>query len=261
MNDADLAALRRAKQLLEHPGVAIKLANLAGRPVEWALARLPARAGALVARATQAALDRALALAIRSLGGPGGGRPRDWRHRAAVWSAGAAGGAFGLLALPVELPLSTTVMLRSIAEHARAQGEDLSSPEARLNCLLVLALGGRSRDDDASDAGYFAVRLAFGRAVAQAAEYVAGRAAAKEVAEQTAPALVRLVGGIAARFGVAVEDKAMVQLVPLLGAAGGALINQVFIAHFQETAEGHFTVRRLERAYGAEAVRREYDRL
>lgn len=260
MNEADLAALRRAKQLLEHPGLAIKLANLAGKPVEWALARLPARAGALVARATQAALDRALALAIRSLG-DGDGPPRDWRHRAAVWSSGAAGGVFGLLALPVELPLSTTVMLRSIAEHARAQGEDLSSPEARLSCLLVLALGGRSRGDDASEAGYFAVRLAFGRAVAQAAEYVAGKAAAKEVAEQTAPALVRLVTGIAARFGVAVEDKAMAQLLPLVGAAGGALINQVFIAHFQEMAEGHFTVRRLERAHGAEAVRQAYQRL
>lgn len=260
MDDADLAALRRAKQLLEHPGLAIKLADLAGRPVEWAVARLPARAGALVARATRAALERALALAIRSLGEGGGGPPRDWRHRAAVWTSGAAGGAFGLLALPVELPISTTVMLRSIAEHARAQGEDLSSPEARLSCLLVLALGGRSRGDDASEAGYFAVRLAFARAVAQAADYLAGQAAAREVAEQTAPALVRLVTGIAARFGLAVEEKAMAQLVPVLGAAGGALINQVFIAHFQEMAEGHFTVRRLERTHGAEAVRQAYAR-
>jgi hypothetical protein len=261
VNEADLAALGRAKQLLEHPGLAIQLADLAGRPVEWAVARLPARAGALVARATRAALDRGLALAIRSLGDGGGGPPRDWRHRAAVWSSGAAGGALGLLALPVELPVSTAVMLRSIAEHARAQGEDLSSPEARLSCLLVLALGGRDRGDDDAEAGYFAVRLAFARAVAQATEYLAGQAAAREVAEQTAPALVRLVTAIAARFGVAVEDKALAQLLPLVGAAGGALVNQVFIAHFQRTAEGHFTVRRLERTCGAEVVRLEYQRL
>jgi hypothetical protein len=261
VNDADLAALRRAKQLLEHPGLAIKLANVAGKPVEWAVARLPARAGALVARATRAALDRALALAIQSLGDGEGGPPRDWRHRAAVWTSGAVGGAFGLLALPVELPLSTAVMLRSIAEHARAQGEDLSSPEARINCLLVLALGGASRGDDASEVGYFAVRLAFARAVAQAAEYLAGRVAAEEVADRAAPALVRLVTSIAVRFGVAVEDKAMAQLVPLIGAAGGALINQIFISHFQEMAEGHFTVRRLERAHGTEAVQQAYGRL
>jgi hypothetical protein len=33
------------------------------------------------------------------------------------------------------------------------------------------------------------------------------------------------------------------------------------IEHFQDVARGHFTVRRLERAYGKELVRREYERL
>ena len=35
-------------------------------------------------------------------------------------------------------------------------------------------------------------------------------------------------------------------------------INALFIQHYQETARAHFTVRRLERAHGAEAVRRAY---
>ena len=39
-------------------------------------------------------------------------------------ASGAAGGAFGLASLPVELPVSTTIMLRSIADIARAEGED-----------------------------------------------------------------------------------------------------------------------------------------
>jgi hypothetical protein len=49
--------------------------------------------------------------------------------------------------------------------------------------------------------------------------------------------------------------------VPAIGAAGGAAINLVFINHFQDMARGHFTVRRLERKYGAEVVREEYSRL
>jgi hypothetical protein len=38
-------------------------------------------------------------------------------------------------------------------------------------------------------------------------------------------------------------------------------VNYVFIEHFQEMAQGHFTVRKLERAYGKDIVRAEYERL
>jgi hypothetical protein len=47
----------------------------------------------------------------------------------------------------------------------------------------------------------------------------------------------------------------------VVGAVGGAAVNLAFIEHFQDVARGHFTVRRLERVYGAEIVRAEYDRL
>jgi hypothetical protein len=44
-------------------------------------------------------------------------------------------------------------------------------------------------------------------------------------------------------------------------AALRAAVNYAFIEHFQDVARGHFTVRRLERAYGKELVRKEYERL
>jgi hypothetical protein len=72
---------------------------------------------------------------------------------------------------------------------------------------------------------------------------------------------MRLITAIAARFGIVVSEKAAAQAVPVLGAAGGALINTIFIDHFQDTARGHFIVRRLERNYGQDLVRQEYDRL
>jgi hypothetical protein len=168
------------------------------------------------------------------------------------------GGAAGLPGLVVELPLSTTLMLRSIADHARTQGEDLSLVGTRLECLAVFAYGSRSPEDDASESAYFALRVALGRAVAQAAEYVGARHAAGAAAQRTAPALVRLLGRIAQRFGVAVADKAAAQLVPVIGAAGGAAVNALFIDHYQTTARAHFAVRRLIRAHGEEAVRHAY---
>jgi len=44
-----------------------------------------------------------------------------------------------------------------------------------------------------------------------------------------------------------------------LAPSGGAAVNYAFIAHFQAVARGHFTVRRLERFYGREKIRAEYD--
>ncbi|HEY6100303.1 MAG TPA: EcsC family protein, partial [Anaeromyxobacter sp.] len=98
------------------------------------------------------------------------------------------------------------------------------------------------------------------RAVSQAAEFVAERGLAEAAGERAAPALARLVAGIAQRFGVAVTDKAAAQLVPIVGAAGGAAVNTLFIHHFQDTARAHFTVRRLEREHGPEPVRAAYER-
>ena len=87
--------------------------------------------------------------------------------------------------------------------------------------------------------------------MSQAAEFVAERGIAEAMGEKGAPALVQLLSRIAQRLGVSITDKAVAQLVPLIGAAGGAAINTLFIHHYQETAWAHFSVRRLERAYGA----------
>jgi hypothetical protein len=56
-------------------------------------------------------------------------------------------------------------------------------------------------------------------------------------------------------------QKIAAQTVPVVGALGGAAVNNTFIEHFQEVARGHFTVRRLERVYGKNIVRTEYERL
>jgi len=60
------------------------------------------------------------------------------------------------------------------------------------------------------------------------------------------------------------ETGSILMIVPtreMLGAVGGAAVNYAFVEHFQEMAQGHFTVRRLERVYGKAVVRTEYERL
>ena len=175
----------------------------------------------------------------------------------AVGTTGAAGGAFGLPALAIELPVSTTIMLRSIADIARSEGENLETPDAKLQCIQVLGLGGRSKNDDAAETGYFAARATMAKAVSDASSYLAK----KGLSDKGAPAIVRLITRIASRFSIVVSEKAAAQAVPLLGAFGGAIINTLFIDHFQDMGKGHFIVRRLERFHDPKEVRWMYEEL
>src|SRR5712671_800750 len=254
MTESDLAALRSAAAALEHPGLAARLTNMVGKPIELIGYALPASASQAITAATSKALEMALEVALRSMHqAPRAGSQR--LHKALATASGAVGGAFGLASLPIELPLSTIIMLRSIAEIARSEGEDLSDPEAALSCVQVFALGGRPGSADASESGYFAVRGMLAKTVTEAARFVAERGLLKE----GAPILLKFVTQVAARFGLVVTQKVAAQALPVVGALGGAAVNYAFIEHFQDVARGHFTVRRLERIYGKEKIRFEYD--
>jgi hypothetical protein len=252
----DLAALTRAVQLLEHPGLAARLTNMVGKPIELIGQALPTAAANVIRTATEKALDAALKVALRTMHGTAHAGS-ELLHKALATASGAAGGAFGLPMLPVELPVSTIIMLRSIAAIAQQEGENLSDPDAALACIQVFALGGRSGSVDAAESGYFAVRGLLAKSVTEAARFVAERGVVRE----GAPLLVRFVAQVASRFGVVVTQKVAAQALPVLGALGGAAVNYAFIEHFQDMAQGHFTVRRLERVYGKERIQSEYERL
>jgi len=250
----DLNDLKKAKTLLENPGIAAKITNLLGTPIERGLELLPDNWNVKVRELTQEALSKAVHAAVFTIKDSPGKEASNYWHKIAVATTGGIGGFFGLTALAVELPISTTIMLRSIADIARSEGEALSKIESKIACIEVFAFGGPSKSDDASESGYFAVRAALAQSVTKAAEYITE----KSLAEEGAPALVRLVIKIAERFSIQVSEKAAAQAVPAIGAAGGAIINTLFIDHFQDMALGHFIVRRLERKYGKEVVEATY---
>ncbi|MGO9392741.1 EcsC family protein [Rhodoblastus sp.] len=256
MSPADHAALIDAVRRLERVGPALRLSRMVGRKLNLAKGLAPEKVGKIIDGAAMAAMRAALRAAIASLAG----KPlqnRNRAHKLMAAASGAAGGALGLVSLPFELPVTTTVMLRSIADIARSEGEDLGKPEAALACLEVFALDGREIGANVTESGYFAVRTLLARSVSEAARYIASRG----IIDETAPALVRLLAQLGSRFGVVVGQKFIAQATPALGAFGGAAINLAFIDHFQSLAKGHFTVRRLERQYGEVHVRDEYQRI
>jgi hypothetical protein len=245
---ADQAALEDAVAILEGVSIPMRLAALVGGTVDGLKRRLPDAVQRNLDAAIAAALETALRTALRS---DPARTPRGlssaWFHRGLVAASGMAGGAFGLPGTLVELPVSTTMLLRQIAAVAAAEGEDLSSTEGAAECLKVFALGGRDPADDAAESGYFALRLA----LAQALRAAAGRG--------VTTLLPGFLAAVAGRFGLPVAVKLSAQMAPLVGAATGAAVNLAFLEHFRTLARAHFTVRRLERAHGAAQVQRAYE--
>jgi hypothetical protein len=233
------AELDAARRVLEESSLASRLAGMAGTPVEALRKRLPKVAQGMLDTTVRRALSRALSAATNSAPGwsPGGLSPA-WMHRGLAAASGAAGGAFGLPGTLVELPISTTLLLRQIAAEAAAAGEDPRALETGAECLKVFALGGPGAADDATETGYFATRLAL----------------AQFLPNVSAALLPGFIGAIAARFTGPLLLKLGAQAAPVFGAAAGAAVNLAFLEHFRTLGRAHFTVRRLEREYGPVAV-------
>lgn len=245
LSEHHLEELRQAMEILENPGIVAKITNVIGQPLEKALEFLPKNVYKKIGTITEAALMKAADAAVFTVKDTPNARPSNWWHKIGVAASGAVGGFFGLPALAVELPVSTTIMLRSVIDIARSQGESVKDPDVKLACLEVFALGGKSESDDASESGYFATRIALAQTMSEAARQFTS----KTLAEESASMIVKLISKVAARFSVQVSEKVTAQAVPAIGAAGGAIINTLFINHFQDMAKGHFIVRRLEKVY------------
>ena len=251
----DFRALQGAARRLENRNFAVVLASKVGIPIEVLLHMLPKKAQAHIGTAVEKSLQACLRVAIHAGKNDTTSARSKMTHTAMTAVTGAVGGFFGLAGLAVELPVTTTIMLHSIAAIARSHGEDLSDPESALACMEVLALSPEGVRGRPADGAYYATRAALAQTIREAAVHITQRGMAGE----GGPAVLSFLAKIAARFGVEVSDKVAAELVPVIGAVGGAGLNVLFTHHFQMIAEGHFTVRQLERKYGADAVKRAYE--
>ncbi len=259
LTERELAILEEAYTRLENPSLAVRLSSAVGMPVESVTRELGKRAPEavvdVVSKSTRKAIELVMQSSVWTMKGEEQAPASPRLHKAAAMTTGAVAGFFGLETLIMELPLTTGIMFRSIADIARAEGESPKDPETILNCMQVFAMGSRlSEKDDAAETSYYGVRVALSKAVTDALQYVASHG----VGSASAPALVRLISAVAARFGIVVTQKAMAQTIPVIGAVGGGLVNTIFISHFQDMARGHFSIRRLERKYGEDVVKDAY---
>jgi hypothetical protein len=251
----DLDILHAAYLILEHPSLAARLTSIVGTPIEIVYHLLPKRWYRRIHDTAEIAITKALETAVSSMRRDHEMSAHEIYFKALAAGSGGVGGFFGLPGLLFELPVTTTLMLRGIAEIARDEGEDVDLAETKLACVQVFALGGKTEMDDAADTGYYGVRLALSAYMTAAVADVAMHGFQAD----SGPIVLKVINAIASRFGVAISQRAAAQILPVAGAVGGAAVNTIFMHHFQSMARAHFTVRRLERIYGEEFVRVQYE--
>jgi hypothetical protein len=269
LEEIDLNDLKQAINLLEQDTITEKITQLVGKPIDYLINKLPKGAEQRIHSIVGTALHKASDAALWSLDNEPNREASTKTNKFFAGVSGAAGGAFGFAALALELPFSTTIMLRSIADVARSEGFDLDNLETKHACLEVFALGGPSEKDDAVDTAYYATRSftteamqALSKELAEIVAKQASTTVTKGITPtQTGKWVAAFIEKIAARFGVVITEKAAAQAVPIIGAVAGATLNIMFTDYYQDMARGHFIIKRLEIKYGYDLVKAEYTRV
>ena len=148
-----------------------------------------------------------------------------WFHQLVAVASGATAGFVGAPGLLWDIPVTTGMIMRSVADIARSYpGENLASDETKRACIEVFAFGGPEAEDDDADTGYWLVR--------SGANHMA---------------IELLIKTVAARFGVTLGEKALAQAIPIAGLLAGGGLNYAFMDYYQQMARVHFAIRDVER--------------
>ncbi|MGB6151263.1 MAG: EcsC family protein [Pricia sp.] len=257
LSPEDELKLRNAKQKMEDIGWAMEGLNKMGSFIDGRVRLLPEKQQKWLQQVSFKVLEKVVHSNLFSMKSDKvKTTPLNSTYKAMVTSSGIIGGAFGATAFAVDLGITTKLMMRSIMDIARSEGEDLTTLDTQLACLQVFALGGKTKHDDSLDTGYFATRLSLNAAVkGSTSKLVEGL-----LVGASAP-MLRILGIVASRFSIQVSEKFVAQAVPVVGAVGGGAINLAFIRHFQNMAQAHFSIRRLERQYGPDSIKEAYEAL
>ncbi len=252
--------LLQAKSFLENEALLMSIVNYVGKPLDSALQKLPAGAEAKIAAAVDSALKKSLDIAIKSTPSA---QHYSWEvslqkscmhryaHTGITTVSGAVGGFFGVVGAVVELPISTTLIMRNIVAIAKDFNFNPSDPDVALECLYVLTLGSKKQSDDEMDSAYYTARLGFLMAMNNATSVIKGVAG-------LGPQLARVLNIVSKQFGTSVTEKIVAEAIPVLGAVSGAGINALFTDYFGKAARFHFGILDLERRYGAPTVQAFY---
>ncbi|MBB94036.1 MAG: protein EcsC [Rhodobacteraceae bacterium] len=218
--DTEAELDRLAARYRAASGPALRVLNMAGSQADALIDRLPAGVRDNLVDATEAALR----LSMRAADSSRAAVPdqKRWVNTAVASALGAAGGFGGAPTALMELPVTTTLLLRSIQGAARAEGFDPAAESVTFDCIRVLSAAGPLEDDDGADLGFYTLRMTL-----------------------TGGAVQKMISAVAPRLALVMGQKLATQTVPILGAVAGATTNYVYARYYQDIALVHFGLRRL----------------
>lgn len=229
-----------AKQYTDANGWMMKLVNMAAGKLESGLTALPASAQAQINDVTKLALRtsyEAAAKTIPPVGASGvigrtlGKLSGEVAHKTAAIATGAVGGIGGVGTTMVEIPVTVSLIFRSVQNIAAEYGEDPTSLDVKLECIKVFGNGAISDDADDMDVGFIGAKIGL-----------------------TGGAAEKLIAAVAPKFAAMMSNKLAAQMVPVLGAVTGAGINYTFINYYQQMAHIRFGLRKIARNSKPELV-------
>ncbi len=218
--DVDAELDRLATRYKNAGGMGIQVLNLIGSRAESLIDRLPHVVRDRLGEGTESALHWAMR-AAQSSRGMVGDQP-GWMNTAVTTAMGAAGGFGGLPSAMAELPITTTILLRSIQGVAAQYEFDPAERNVQFDCVEVFSAAGPLSRDDGADLAFISTRLAV-----------------------TGPTVQGVIARVAPRLATVLGQKLAAQTVPVLGAVAGAATNYAYTSYYQEIAHVHFGLRRL----------------
>lgn len=228
--DRDEVLETLSKRYLRAENLGVQLLNSLNGPTDALLGRLPAGARGRLEGLTIRGLETAMTAASGSRGLIKD--QKGWVNTATTAAAGLTGGLGGLPTALAELPVTVTLLMRSIQGVAVDYGFDPDEDQTRKDALLVFAAQGPLAGATANlDLNFLATR-----ATLNGANVLIG------------------IGLVAPKLAAVLGRKLATQTVPVLGAVTAVATNYAYCDYYQHMAHVVFGLRRLSEETGTPFV-------
>jgi hypothetical protein len=230
LDESDFQKVIQAAELyLSARSALMGFVSMLGNLVQRGMNRIPDDWRDEIVRKVHEALHYVQHVSMQNMDDDPGRRSSDGLYKTSVVITGAVGGVFGLASILAELPVTTGLILRSIADIGRANGERLDDPEFRATCVEVFAYGS-PLDEDEEEIAFLGAKIG-----------------AAEISE--------LVVKVAARYTIALAPRIAAATVPVVGGGLGAGVNWTYMNFYQAMARVLFMLLPIERKHDPALVR------
>ena len=224
-----------AKSYIEADNLLVWVINQAGQLVEKPMDKLPDKTKIKINKVIQPALHKVFDMAVnlhdyeeelnqnetvKKIKATLNNKVFKSSNQVAATLSGLVGGVGGTYTTLLELPIAFGLIFKEILKVSADYERDPRSETTRMECLAIFLSGTSLEEDDYSDSGFIAARIA-----------LTGSKAVNLI-NRFAPGLIRI-------FGPKIVSP------PVIGAAIGATINYVYIDYFRRIAHVQFRISRL----------------